>query len=84
MRVISRVLKEPLDVTTEPIKMVRDSVLLQVSLWIVLDHEDSIEVVQTHEVTWNVMREMFIDNTDASKFSIYIIIVQRHNDIRLV
>lgn len=70
MRVISRVLKEPLGVTTESIKMVRDSVLLQVSSWIVLDHEDSIEVVQTHEVTWNVMREMFINNTETSKFSI--------------
>ena len=67
MRVISRILKEPLDITTEPIKMVRDSVLLQVSSWIVLDHEDSVEVVQTHEVTWNVMREMFINNTDTSK-----------------
>ena len=52
----------------EPIKWVRDSVLLQVSVWILSDDEDSIEVVQTHEVTWNVMREIFIYNTDTSKF----------------
>lgn len=67
MRLISRVLGEPLDVVTAAVQETRDSVLLHVSHWETMqqDHEDPIEVVQTHEVTWNVLREMFIKNPSS-------------------
>lgn len=69
MRLISRVLGEPLDVVTAAVQETRDSVLLHLSHWDTMqhDHDDPIEVVQTHEVTWNVLREMFIKNPSSGK-----------------
>lgn len=69
MRLISRVLGEPLDVVTAAVQETRDSVLLHLSHWDTMqhDHEDPIEVVQTHEVTWNVLREMFIKKPSSGK-----------------
>jgi len=67
MRLIARVMGEHLDVVTPAIQEVRDSVLLQISFWNTMDDEDPIEVVQMHEVTWNVMRNIYILNLDVSK-----------------
>jgi hypothetical protein len=65
MRLISRVLGEPLDVVTAAIQETRDSVLLHLSHW--ENDDDKIEVVQTHEVTWNILREMFIKTPASDK-----------------
>ena len=67
MRLIARILDEHLDVVTSAIQEVRDSVLLQISYWTTSDNEDPIEVIEMHEVTWNVMRSIYIENLDASK-----------------
>jgi len=68
MRLIARVLKEDLDVVTPAIQEVRDSVLIQIAYWATAnDDDDPIPVVQTHEVTWNVMRNLYYQNLDISK-----------------
>lgn len=68
MRLIARILGEHLDVVTSAIQEVRDSVLLQISFWATTDDDDPIEVIEMHEVTWNVMRNMYIENLDVSKW----------------
>lgn len=67
MKLIARILDEHLDVVTSAIQEVRDSVLLQISYWTTSDNEDPIEVIEMHEVTWNVIRSIYIENLDASK-----------------
>jgi len=68
MRLIARVLRENLDVVTPAIQEVRDSVLIQIAYWATTnDDDDPITVVQTHEVTWNVMRNLYYQNLDSSK-----------------
>ena len=73
MRLISRVLGEPLDVVTAAIQETRDSVLLHLSHW--ENDDDKIEVVQTHEVTWNILREMFIKTPSSGKKGFYFIVL---------
>ena len=65
IRLISRVLGEPIDVVTAAIQQTRDSVLLHISNW--ENDGDMFEVVQTHEVTWNILREMFVTTPSSGK-----------------
>lgn len=67
MRLIAHVLKEDLDIVTPKIQEVRNSVLLQIDYWSTAIDDDPIAVIQTHEVTWNVMRNLYYQNLDTSE-----------------